>query len=195
MIAASPIFTKDLPELNNKAIGKTVVIGWCSELPPTDFELLGVIKLSPEDLDAESNSHPSWEFLVNSCLHGMGYDMTEESTDSRDENCSLDIKVIDIDDRFALIVECFDEQIIAEFQELGFDGNGYTWCGILESIARFISEDKAREILHTPEADNAMAIHNSKEYLEEIASKIRHAFEDSEYMKIVVQGADPEYIE
>jgi hypothetical protein len=107
---------------------------------------------------------------------------------------NIDISELD-ENTFALVCECEDEDTIMRFNEMGYDGNGYTWHGILESISRLVFEGGAEDLSFSPEADSAMVTSPNKDRLETLASEARKAFTDSAYMERVIANADEEELE
>ena len=106
----------------------------------------------------------------------------------------LETEIFEIDDDvFALTVECFDQKAIKHFKKQGYEGNGYTWQGLTESIARLELDDKANDLCHTPGADEAMVTSDDEAILQLIETKIKMAFNNTDYMKKVIDNADPMY--
>ena len=109
---------------------------------------------------------------------------------------NLQTKIIELDDAlFALTIECCDEETIKKFNEKGFEGNGYTWCGIIESIARLEFGDKSSSLSYSPEADSTMVIYKDKETLKNLELKVTEALKNSDYMKKVIENSNPEYMD
>lgn len=109
---------------------------------------------------------------------------------------SFKIELVDLKDgHYALIVECFDEKIVSKFNEMGYDGNGDTWFGITESIARLTFGSISNQISHSPEADSEMAVSTNKKLLEKLGQEVERAFNDDVFLKKVIDNANPDYLE
>lgn len=107
----------------------------------------------------------------------------------------MKIEVIELDGGvFALICECEDEKTIMKFNEMGYDGNGYTWDGILESISRLVFEN-VEDLSFSPEADSAMVTSANRDKLDTLAAEARKAFSTPDYLERVIENADPEHLE
>lgn len=99
-----------------------------------------------------------------------------------------------VDGELALIVECTDEDVISQFQKRGFEGNGYTWQGLVESALRLVALP-GDQVSHSPEADGAMLRSRNRALLEAVADELRRAFAEEAAMEALLRNADPDRIE
>ena len=121
---------------------------------------------------------------------------SERSLRSRRSELGARIEVVKLSPgKHALTIACFDEEIVSRFREMGCEGNGYTWCGLVESAARILFGQQAETLSHSPTADSAMATSEDPAPLEIIAAHLRSAFHDDQKMAELIENANPEFLE
>ncbi len=108
---------------------------------------------------------------------------------------TIETEILELDDRAALIVRSFDDETIAYLNERGLDGNGYTWTGIVESIARSEMPTDCSKLNWSPEADELMVTSADRDVLDRLRTAVLRYASDDSMMASAIENANPEYMD
>lgn len=94
----------------------------------------------------------------------------------------------------SLILVDFDATF-ETFEEMGYDGGGYAWCGVADWLMRTHAPELATSVKYDPEAGMLSAYGADRATLERLASLIRSAIEDPVLLRKAITNADPEMMD
>ena len=80
----------------------------------------------------------------------------------------------------------------ATFEELGQDGGGYGWHGVVDALVRMKAPELAKSLDYDPEASMFVALSRDRRALEAVAGLIRAAIADPALLKAAIEDADPD---
>ena len=92
---------------------------------------------------------------------------------------------------YSLMFTDFDATT-ATFEELGREGGGYGWHGVVEALVRLKAPHLARRLTYDPEASMFVALSKDRHALETVAGLIRSAIADSRVLNEAIENADPD---
>lgn len=107
----------------------------------------------------------------------------------------ISTKVIELAGDYALVVGSQDEAAIAFLRERGFEGNGYTWHGLVDSIARLRMSTEVPRLTWSPEADDLLVTCADEATLERLAALVTSFTQDELLLNSAIENADPELME
>ena len=105
------------------------------------------------------------------------------------------ISVCELDDCFGLTVAGVGTETVEYFERRGLEGNGYTWDGVVDSIARLEMPECHDQISSSPEADDLLVTCNDRQVLERLAEQVRRYAADVALMDRAIEEADPDLLE
>jgi hypothetical protein len=95
------------------------------------------------------------------------------------------------DGRYSPLLTEFDATA-SVFEEMGQEGGGYGWHGVVEALVRMKAPGLARKVKYDPEASMFVAYGKNRAALEKVAGLIRAAIQDAALLRQAVENADPE---
>ena len=78
------------------------------------------------------------------------------------------------------------------FEEMGWEGGGYNWAGVADSLVRMKAPALAEKLSYDPEAGMFAAVSEDREALEQVGLLLRSAMNDPELLREAIEKADPE---
>ena len=96
---------------------------------------------------------------------------------------------------FSLVIDGNVEATREWFEERGFDGNGYSVHGLVDSIVRWKLPELFDELSFSPEADNLMITCDERGPLEEVQKAVEAVSTSESALQEAVDKADPECME
>lgn len=103
--------------------------------------------------------------------------------------------LIDLENRHALEVRGADEATVAFLNTHGLEGNGYTWAGIVDSIARLELASEHASFGWSPEADDLLVTCRERAPLERLRAAVARYAADESLLKNAIAKADPEMMD
>ena len=107
---------------------------------------------------------------------------------------NVDIAEFTTSNAFALTIASGDEATIGFFNQLGFEGNGYTWDGILSTLARMKFSERLDELSFSPEAESALVHCRDPMLIEALATELRAICGNKSEMLRLIQSATRGYL-
>ena len=95
------------------------------------------------------------------------------------------------DGTFSLSFDDFDP-MAESFEELGQEGGGFGWHGVVEALVRMKAPHLAGRLEYDPEASMFVSLSPERRALEEVAGLIRDAIGDPALLREAIENADPE---
>src|SRR5947208_13835105 len=95
------------------------------------------------------------------------------------------------DGTYRLLLTDFDATA-ATFEEMGQEGGGYGWHGVVEALVRMKAPHIAKKLSYDPEASMFVAVSKDRRVLRKVAGLIRSAIDDPKLLKEAIENADPE---
>ena len=83
----------------------------------------------------------------------------------------------------------------AVFEEMGQEGGGYGWHGVVEALVRMKAPRIAKKVSYDPEASMFVAVSKDRRALGTVAGLIRGAIADPQLLREAIENADPELME
>lgn len=108
---------------------------------------------------------------------------------------SIETELIDLDGGHGLVVRSFDEPTVAFLNDRGLDGNGYTWTGIVDSIARAEMAADHAKLSWSPEADELLVTSTDREVLTRLQAEVERYAADEALVAAAIENADPEMMD
>jgi len=102
---------------------------------------------------------------------------------------------IALDDGHGLLVGSTDPDTIEFFNDRGLDGNGYTWNGIVDSIARLEMPSEHGKLDWSPEADDLLVLSSDPDLLKRLETLVQQYVGDESMMERALENADPEMMD
>jgi hypothetical protein len=92
---------------------------------------------------------------------------------------------------------CFDafEATQAIFEEMGWDGGGYSWHGVVDALVQLKAPDLQEKLDYDPEASMFVALSEDQEALAQVAGLIREAIDDPTILREAIENADPDLMD
>jgi Immunity protein 51 len=97
-------------------------------------------------------------------------------------------------DTRSLIFNDFDSTADT-FEELGQDGGGYGWHGVVDALIRMKAPKLKRKLHFDPEASLFAVNSKDQDALKQVAELIREAINSPELLREAIQNADPELMD
>jgi hypothetical protein len=98
------------------------------------------------------------------------------------------------DGSFSLVFSDFDGT--AEiFEELGQEGGGYAWHGVVDALVHTRAPKLNKVIGYDPEASMFVAYSEDREALKQVAALIRAAVNDPALLREAIENADPDLMD
>jgi hypothetical protein len=104
-------------------------------------------------------------------------------------------KIVELNGGYALVVGCHDKDAIEFLRSRGYEGNGYTWHGLVHSIARLRMCAELPLLKWSPEADDLLVISDDRKTLERLAAMVTSFAQDQSLLNSAIENADPELME
>src|SRR5262249_12980086 len=98
------------------------------------------------------------------------------------------------DGTYSLLLTDFD-RTAATFEEMGQEGGGYGWHGVVEALVRMRAPKLKRKVRYDPEASMFVAYSKDREALKQVAALIRDAIAQPALLKEAIAKADPELMD
>lgn len=92
---------------------------------------------------------------------------------------------------------CFDAFEAAQdvFEEMGWDGGGYSWHGVVDALVRMKAPELAAKLDYDPEASMFVALSDDPEVLAQVAGLMREALGNPALLREAIEKADPELMD
>ena len=87
----------------------------------------------------------------------------------------------------SLVFDDFDATA-ATFEEMGQEGGGYGWHGVVEALVRMKAPELRKKIEYDPEASMFSAISKDRDALKQVAGLIRAAVKDPALLKQAIEN-------
>jgi hypothetical protein len=98
------------------------------------------------------------------------------------------------DGTYSLLLTDFD-RTAQTFEEMGQDGGGYGWHGVVDALVRMKAPKLKRKVRYDPEASMFVALSKDREALKQVAELIRSAIHEPALLKEAIEKADPELMD
>jgi hypothetical protein len=95
---------------------------------------------------------------------------------------------------FSLVFDDFDATA-ATFEEMGQEGGGYGWHGVVEALVRMKAPRVAKKLSYDPEASLFAVVSKDRRALATVAGLIRSAIADPQLLREAIENADPELMD
>ena len=103
--------------------------------------------------------------------------------------------LVELGDKRGLQVGTSDPDTIEYFNDRGLDGNGYTWSGVVDSIARLEMPSEYGKLDWSPEADDLLVISSDLDLLKRLETLVQRFAGDEAKMQSAMENADPEMMD
>ena len=103
--------------------------------------------------------------------------------------------LVELDGKYGLLVESDDPATSEFFEQRGLEGNGYTWNGVVESIARLEMAGECQKLDWSPEADSILILCSESEPLERLEQHIADYAGDDSKIESALAAANPEMMD
>ena len=98
------------------------------------------------------------------------------------------------DGTFGLVFSDFNGTA-AVFEDMGYDGGGYGWHGVVDALVRMKAPKILKKLRYDPEASELVVLSKDRNAIEQVAELIREAARDRELLRTAIGKADPELME
>lgn len=110
------------------------------------------------------------------------------------ELCSPCKLVTHEDETYSLIFDDFGPTEPL-FSDIGFEGGGYGWHGVVDSLIRIKAPELSGKVGFDPEAGMFVAHGPDLDALKEVASLIREAVQNPVLLREAIERADPDLMD
>jgi hypothetical protein len=107
----------------------------------------------------------------------------------------VETELVALDSGHGLVVRSFDAATIEFLNNQGLDGNGYTWTGIVDAIARMELASEHSKFSWSPEADELLVTCKDRTPLERLQSAVARYGADESLLQSAIDNADPEMMD
>jgi hypothetical protein len=83
----------------------------------------------------------------------------------------------------------------AIFAELGHEGGGYGWHGVVDALVRMKAPKVRRKLRYDPEASMFVVLSKDREAIRQVAALIRAAVDDPALLREAIAAADPDLMD
>ncbi|HEY3230513.1 MAG TPA: Imm51 family immunity protein [Roseiflexaceae bacterium] len=76
------------------------------------------------------------------------------------------------------------------FEELGWEGNGYDWCSVVDWLVHRENPALAEQLSYDPEAGMFVARSDDRDVLRLVAGLVRRAMQDKDVLREAIKNAE-----
>ena len=108
---------------------------------------------------------------------------------------TVETTLIELDGKHGMIVGSEDPETVEFFHDRDLDGNGHTWNGVVDSIARLEMTAEYDKLDWSPEADDLLVLSADSDLLQRLSDLVQQYVSDESKMELALENADPEMID